>query len=170
VDFTPDTPDHVPPSDDVRHAEERAQLRTRIRHAKWKHLGFWYAWGLAACLATGTLFATELYWAWPIITGVYATCFVLAKTSDADYTYRKAYQAGLSMGVVVAYDAARHARHHAEHGGGEDCEVGVTRAVIPHVWEHKFVMAEIFTASDGAIRIEADDADPDATPNDGRRP
>lgn len=158
MDFTP--PEHVPPSDDVRHAEERASLRARIRRAKWKHLGFWYALGLLAGAGIGMLFEAEAYWVWPVITGLYASLVVISNTIGADHTYRKAYEAGLAMGVVVAYENARHAAHHALNGGGEDCDVGVMRAVVPHVWEHEFVRAEI-DAGSASVQVTVDDDEPD---------
>jgi hypothetical protein len=167
VDFTP--PEHVPPSDDVRRAQERATMRTRIRRAKWKHLGTWYAFGLLAGVGVGALFAAEAYWLWPVITGIYASLVVISNTTAADSVYRRAYEAGLAMGVVVAYRTARHAAHHAANGGGEECEVGVMRAVIPHIWEHEFVQAEI--AADSAVRVTVDDDpfDDDDEPDQGPR-
>jgi len=139
-------------------------LRTQIRRAKWKHIGLWYGLALLAGVGIGAIFEAEAYWLWPILTGLFAGMVAASNTTGADRVYRKAYEAGLAMGVVVAYDAARHARHHAEHGGGEGCEVGVARAVVPHVWEHKFVQAEIDTFS---YTSDADE-DPDATPTEPR--
>lgn len=160
MEYTPDMPAHVPPSDDVRAADQRAAIRKRIRRAKWKHHAFWYLMGIAGLCAVFTLSKAGAYWAFPWIAGLYIGLFVFSQTTHADAIYQAAYASGLAMGIIASREATAHAAWHATHGE-EHCDAVGMRAVVPHVWEHNFVRAEIDDMAPGVFEFAGDDDEDD---------
>jgi hypothetical protein len=151
-------PQHVPPSDDVRDAGERAAVRARIRRAKWRHLAFWYLIGALGAYGVFVAASSETYWVLPWIAGIYTGLFVFSQTTHADAVYRSAYAAGLAMGIVASREAAAHAAWHAAHGE-EHCDAVGIKAVVPHMWEHPFVREEIDRLMPGVFEFSGDEDD-----------
>lgn len=163
-------PEHVPPSADVRQTEQLAKMRRRIRVARWKHVGGWYALGLTAIVLVFTVFLLQAYWLMPWLCGSYAALVIHGHTTYADRVYQSAYAAGLAMGIIASTEKHHHAMWHMQNGEPPCEESGVLNVVVPHMWEHQFVREEIDSSAPGAFRFaKAGDDEDDEEGGDGYR-
>lgn len=156
MEYTPDRPDYVPPSPEVREAQVAAALRKRLRWARFKHLGPWILFAASNIVLVVAIDEAGLYWAYPPLLGLYTVLVALAHTVDADRVYQRAFDAGVSTGVLVSSAIQRHMLDHRRKGE-EPCDAGRAKVLIPHVWEHGLVRPEVMLRDDDEEDDEEDE-------------
>lgn len=149
----------MPPSPEVREAQAAATLRKRLRWARCKHLAPWILFAATSLVIIAAIDETGLYWVYAPLLGLHTALIALAHTVDADRVYQRAYDAGVSTGVLVATSIQRHMLEHRRRGE-EPCDAGRAKVLIPHVWEHGLVLPEIM------LRDDDDDEEDDDDPED----
>lgn len=144
----------MPPSPEVREAQVAAAHRKQLRWARLKHLGPWILFAASSLVMIAAIEETGLHWVYGPLLGLYTALVALAHTVDADRVYQRAYDAGVSTGVLVSSAIQRHMLDHRRRGE-EPCDAGRAKVLIPHVWEHGLVRPEVM------LRDSDDDDDDD---------
>lgn len=144
----------MPPSAEVREAQATADQRKRVRRAKGKYLAPWILFAVSSIVMVAAVDRGEQDWAYGPLLGLYTALIFLAHTWDADRVYQRAYDAGISTGILVSTAINRHVMDHRLKGE-EPCDVGMASVAVPHIWEHRLTRPEII------LREPDDDEDED---------
>lgn len=144
MDNTPEIPDHVPPSEEVLHAEEMAEHRVRVRREKKKFYATWLGLGFVAYSAIFVLYMAESYYFMFLAGVVYVVMFVWSNLRSMDSAYRDGFRVGSALASLNVIETYSHAMEHLVHGE-RPCQdsVKIKRVVVPHVWEDHIVRESI---------------------------
>jgi hypothetical protein len=144
VDNTPEFPDHIPPSEEVLHAEEMAEHVARVRREKRKFYATWLGLGLVAYAAIFVLFLVEQYYLVYLAGVVYVLMLVWSNLRTMDSAYRDGFRIGAALASLNVIESYSHAMEHIVHGQ-RPCEdsVKIKRVITPHVWEDHIVREQI---------------------------
>lgn len=158
MDTTPETPDHVPASAEVREAHELEQRRHRVQILRAKRNGPWYFVAILGIFGMSGLLVSP---APNRIVTVYAVCIAIAYTLMGCYAQVKAtnraYRAGYSSGVLMGLVGS--ARAIAD---SPDGNIAIrVRAGIPNIWEDELVHEEISAIAPAGCQTKFVDEDDD---------
>lgn len=144
MDNTPEIPDHVPPSEEVLHAEEMAEHHARVRREKRKFYATWLGIGFAAYSAIFVLYMIEAYYFVFLAGVVYIAMLVWTNLRTSDYAYRDGFRAGSALASLNVIESYSHAMDHLAHGE-RPCQdsVKIKRVIVPHLWEDHIVREQI---------------------------
>jgi hypothetical protein len=139
VDNTPENPEQVPPSPEVREAQRRADEIRQVRKARRIALWPWgFVWVSGAFSVVVSL-AVDNRYAQATVALLWLTMSVLYATWGTDTAYRRGFRLGVAAGAYGASQAMRKFAEGSEPGEALP-ELRRVEANAPHYWEHGVVL------------------------------